>query len=160
MPLTYTPIATQTLSSATATVTFSSIPATYTDLVLIVSASNPTNDSGLQVRFNGDSATNYSDTSVYGNGTSALSFRTTSQTAMFIGRTDTGISTNIANIQNYSNTTTNKTVISRGNDSALAIATVGLWRSTAAINSVVVLDQNGRNFGIGSTFSLYGILAA
>lgn len=160
MPSTYTPIATSTLGSSSTTVTFSSIPATYTDLVLVVVASNSVNDSGLQVRFNGDSGTNYSDTSMYGNGSGSFSFRTSNQTGAFIGRTDTGISNNIANIQNYSNTTTYKTVISRGNDGTMAIACVGMWRSTAAINSVTVLDQNGRSFPTGSTFTLYGVKSA
>lgn len=160
MPNTYVALATQTLGTATSSVTFSSISANYTDLVLVVSAGNPTNDSGLLIRFNGDTASNYSDTSLYGDGSSAVSFRTSSATGMNAGRTDTGISTNIINVQNYSNTTTNKTAISRGNDGALVIATTGLWRSTAAINSVTIYDQNGRNFNVGSTFSIYGVANA
>jgi hypothetical protein len=160
MPSTYDKIEAYTASGTPSSYTFSSIPSTYTDLVLIVVAANPTNDSGLLIRFNGDTASNYSDTSLYGNGSSAVSFRTTNSTGMNAGRTDTGISPNIINVQNYANTTTYKTAISRGNDGALVITTVGLWRSTAAINSITVYDQNGRNFNNGSTFTLYGIKAA
>jgi hypothetical protein len=156
---TYTELLKTTVGTATPSVTLSSIPATYTDLVLVVSATNPTNDSGLLIQFNSDSGSNYSDTSIYGNGSSAISFRSSNATGMNAGRTDTGISTNIINIQNYSNTTTYKTVLTRGNDSALVIATVGLWRNTAAITSITVYDQNARNFSTGSTFSLYGIAA-
>lgn len=158
MTVTYEAIASTTLTSGQTSVSLNSFGG-YTDLVLVVSASNPTNDSGLMVRFNGDSGSNYSDTSMYGNGSQALSFRSTSATGMFIGRTDTTISTSIAHFQNYANTTTNKTVISRGNDSAMTIATVGLWRNTAAITSMSIYDQNGRTFPSGSTFSLYGIKA-
>jgi hypothetical protein len=159
MTATYDKIATYTAPSAQSSYTFSTISGTYTDLVLIVSATNATNDSGLLMRFNSDTGSNYSDTSVFGNGSSATSFRSTSATGMNAGRTDTGISTNIINIQNYSNTTTYKTALSRGNDSALVIATVGLWRNTAAVTSITLYDQNGRDFTTGSTFTLYGIKA-
>jgi hypothetical protein len=61
---------------------------------------------------------------------------------------------------NYANTTTYKTVLSRANNSAAGTeAIVGLWRSSAAITSMTVLSETG-NIAIGSTFSLYGILAA
>jgi hypothetical protein len=60
---------------------------------------------------------------------------------------------------NYSNSTTYKTVIGRGNlSSQLAIATVGLWRSSSAITSVTIIPENG-NIAVGSTFSVYGIAA-
>ena len=158
MPNTYTELRKTTVGTATASVTLDLTGISgYTVLVFIVSATNQTNDSGLLVRFNSDSGSNYSDTSIYGNGSSAVSFRASNATGMNAGRTDTGISTNIINIQNYANTTTFKTVLTRGNDSALVIATVGLWRNTAAITSITVYDQNARNFSTGSTFSLYGI---
>jgi len=161
MPNTYTELLKTTVGTATPSITFDLTGISgYTDLVLIVSATNPTNDSGLLIRFNSDSGSNYSDTSIYGNGSSAVSFRASNATGMNAGRTDTGISTNIINIQNYANTTTYKTVLTRGNDSALVIATVGLWRNTAAITSITVYDQNARNFSTGSTFSLYGIANA
>jgi hypothetical protein len=66
----------------------------------------------------------------------------------------------IVNIINYSNTTTYKTLLGRGNTSASRIqATVGLWRSTSAINRID-LNIQGDNFAVGSTFTLYGIAAA
>jgi len=161
MPNTYTELLKTTVGTATSSVTLDLTGISgYTDLVLIVSATNPTNDSGILIRFNSDSGSNYSDTSIYGNGSPAVSFRASNATGMNAGRTDTGISTNIINIQNYANTTTYKTVLTRGNDSALVIATVGLWRNTAAITSITVYDQNARNFSTGSTFSLYGIANA
>jgi hypothetical protein len=61
---------------------------------------------------------------------------------------------------NYSNTTTNKTALIRGNNAALFTdATVGVWRSTAAITSIT-LASDGAAFDSGSTFNLYGIAAA
>ena len=73
--------------------------------------------------------------------------------------TSAGTSTNIQ-IMNYSNTTTYKTALSRSNNANTGTdAIVGLWRSTAAINSIVVLIS-GNQFATGSTFTLYGIKSA
>ena len=158
---TYTQIASTTLASAASTVTFSSIPSTYTDLVFVYGGTNSINGS-LRFQVNGDTATNYSQTYVYGDGTSAISGRATSQTSGLTGSITAGtIASHIANFQNYSNTTTYKTVLARANDTqSIVVATVNLWRSTAAINSIVALLTGGGNFASGSTFNLYGISAA
>ena len=160
---TYTPIATTTLGSAAASYTFSSIPSTYTDLIVTVTAINATGVSVLGIRFNSDSASNYSWTRLYGDGTSAVSDRSTSQIQGNIGATSNTTQTiNIAQIMNYANTTIYKTVIARGNNAAGATsAIVSLWKATpAAINSLTVVDVNGYNFSVGSTFTLYGIASA
>ena len=160
MTETYEPINTQTLGSAVASVTFSSIPATYTDLVVIanhdVSANGRTN-----VQFNGDTASNYSDTFVWGQGTVAQSLRDSNQTGAFAfyATAASGFATAIIQVMNYSNTTTYKTFISRASDAAVeTLALVGLWRSTSAITSMTFLRLSG-NFDIGTTFTLYGIKA-
>jgi len=58
---------------------------------------------------------------------------------------------------NYANTTTNKTILSRSNAADKGVmATVSLWRNTAAINSITLL-ASANNFATGSTFSLYGV---
>jgi len=101
MPNTYTELRRTVVGTATPSVTFDLTGISgYTDLVMVVSATNPTNDSGILIRFNSDTGSNYSDTSIYGNGSSAISFRSSNATGMNAGRTDTGISTNIINIQN------------------------------------------------------------
>jgi hypothetical protein len=164
MANTYEAIATQTLGSAAASVTFSSIPGTYTDLVLAMQPSSNASDFVL-ITFNGDTASNYSMTTLNGNGTSAVSARTTSQTSI---RSDwyaypnntLGTYNQIVNVMNYSNATTYKTILSRSNNASNGVeAVVGLWRSTAAITSIVLTIGSG-TMGIGSTFSLYGIAAA
>ena len=161
---TYTPLATQTLGTATASVTFSSISGAYTDLVLVFAGTTVTTANNLSLQFNGDTASNYSMTRVRGNGTTASSTRFTSQTLMLgpnIDITSTTISPVIWQIQNYSNTTTYKTALARGggSDSETA-AIVGLWRSTAAINQIVVLVNGSQNISSGATLTLYGIAAA
>ena len=164
---TYTPIATNTLSSTATSVTFSSISGAYTDLVLVCSI-KPSDTTGPSVllRFNGDTTTTYSCTVLYGNGTAASSSRRSATDYFRIF--DNGLSTvstsvittTITSIMNYANTTTYKTGISRGNTSDKGTeACVSLWRSTSAITSVEVLVAAG-GFATGSTFSLYGILAA
>lgn len=163
MPTTYEPIATTTLGSAAASVTFSSIPSTYTDLVLVLSGKYAsTSDSSPSLQFNSDTSANYSETGLNGNGSTASSFRESNVSAMVAGSMSADQSTTIFNIMNYSNTTTYKTVISRGNNTTYRVrAYVGLWRSTAAINSITLLaNASGINFDIGTTVSLYGIKAA
>ena len=163
MPATYEPIATNSLTGTTASVTFSSIPSTYTDLVLIFNGSIDTNSRQLVLQFNSDTGTNYSNTRLVGDGTSAASYRATSQTyaRCITSTTNNVVSTIIVNIQNYSNTTTNKTILSRGSaTSDQADAIVNLWRSTSVINSITCLLSGTGNFNSGSTFTLYGIKAA
>ena len=163
---TYEPIATTTISgNSTASFTFSSIPATYTDLVLIANWTQYTGTlRELAIQLNGDTGTNYSITEVYGNGTSALSYRRSNYAYLDIAiqtPSVTSLNTNVVNFMNYANTTTYKTVLSRHSAAgAEAEALVGLWRSTAAINSIKLVFEGAVNFGDGSTFTLYGILAA
>ena len=132
---TYTPIASVTLSSAQSSVTFSGIPQTYTDLVLVSNAVL-SSSVGFGIYFNGDTGSNYSFTYLYGDGSSAASGRNNNTARINIGNGGTTYSTYRANIQNYSNSTTFKTVVSNGGmASEIAIAFVGTWRSTAAVNS-------------------------
>ena len=157
---TYTPITTQTLGSSTGSVTISSIPSTYTDLILIVNGT-ATNDNAFDLRFNGDTSANYSTTAIYGTGSSAASYRASGDTKMDVGRADASSGVSIIHIQNYANTSTYKTVLSRGNDSSLVIATVNLWRSTSAINSLTIgRYTSGTSMNSGTTLTLYGIAAA
>ena len=161
---TYTPIATQTLGSATASVTFSSISGAYTDLVIVYSATTSSGANDVCIRFNGDTAANYSATYLYGTGISAGSTRLSNTSTPYVDYYGApGISSpagNILNIQNYSNATTYKTWFNRSNQAAGGVdAVVGLWRSTSAITSVTLFITSN-TISVGSTFSLYGIAAA
>jgi hypothetical protein len=163
MPSTYTPIATTTLGSAAASYTFSSIPSTYTDLVIVFNGAGST-DINMLMQFNGDTASNYSSTTLGGSGSSALSARYSNQTSIQInyqGYLQTGFTTNaVINIHNYANTTTYKTTLDRFNNAGTGTdAVVGLWRSTSAITSVLIKTHTG-TFSANSTFTLYGIAAA
>ena len=156
---TYTPIATTTLGSAAASYTFSSIPSTYTDLVLVFNGST-TSGNLMRIRLNGDTGSNYSVTMLWGTGSSAVSARYSDSWVWAIPDGAGAMQNAILNFQNYSNTTTYKTTLTRASlPGASVTAAVSLWRSTAAINSIeVALSSN--EYSAGSTFTLYGIAAA
>lgn len=163
---TYVPLATYTVTGSSSTsVVLSSIPATYTDLVVVYSAKAATIAMNIGIQFNGDTSTNYSNTSLEGNGTSATSQRFTSVNFIrpeSVGPETTGnFNTTIVNIFNYANTTTYKTTLTRNGNATNGVdALVGLWRATpAAIYSINFFARNDA-IAIGSTFTLYGILSA
>lgn len=165
---TYALIDGTTLTSATGTVTFTSIPGRYTDLRLVINARGTTTTyQAASLQFNSDTTTNYSWTAIFGDTASSISYRASNQsnisgeqlprsndTAGLFGIT-------IFDIMDYANTTTNKSVLIRNSSmgtTCVALAGVGLWRKTPeAITSITI---NGSvNFAIGSTFKLYGIEA-
>ena len=165
MATTYTPIATTTLGAATASVTFSSIPATYTDLVFVMNAS-AVSVGDAKITLNGNTSSTMSSTRLAGNGTSASSARTTGGVGPFYITYNGSIpgtpqrNITVINFMNYSNTTTYKTLLIRGNATDGSIkAEAILFQNTGAISSFT-LDAIGQNFDTGSTFSLYGIKAA
>lgn len=168
---TYSQIASTTLGSAASSVTFSSIPATYTDLVLITTVPGFTggnNSRGYRFELNADTNTNYSCTQLNNSTTTAVSSRESSQTRGrigFLSETTNDVSNGIAHFMNYANATTYKTVLGRtsnqsSNGDANVFAGVSLWRSTSAINAIKLTLSDNSNFPIGSTFNLYGITAA
>jgi hypothetical protein len=159
MASTYEPIATTTLGSAAASVTFSSITGTYTDLVLVCNYQLSTNDNFLILQFNSDTGSNYSNTNLFGDGSTATSNRNSSVTAVRAGFYGSAQSNAIVNIMNYSNSTTYKTAVSRDNTNTFVVSRVNLWRNTAAITSIVITTASP-NLTSGSTFTLYGIKAA
>ena len=170
MPSTYTLISSNVLASSAASVTFSAIPSTYTDLVLRISArtdyANPT--ATFLVRYNGSSAANYSATYLYTAGSSTpSSYRDSSATSMEEGgaTANTGTANTFGSteiyIPNYTGTTNkpNSSFYVGENNSAssflLGIA-AGLRSVTDAITSVSFHTSSG-NFVSGSSFYLYGI---
>lgn len=162
---TYDAIQSYTLTSATNTVTFGSIPQTYTDLVLVHST-QLTGNVNVWMQFNSDTGTNYSITLFEGNGSTAASAKVSNQTRIQLDSTafppfsGSAFAPNVLHIMNYSNSTTYKSVLSRSNNAASGVGLfAGLWRSTSPITSIALI-AGAVNFASGSTFSLYGIKAA
>jgi hypothetical protein len=164
---TYTLINSTTVGSDSSSVTFSSIPATYTDLLLVSNWKSPNSTYGnisLSIRFNSDTGTNYSFTNVLGTGSATQSNRSSNNSIIILnytGSPHTQFNVFQTNILDYSNTTTYKTVIGRDSNSGGGVGAVaGLWRNTSAINSVTILvDSFNTGLATGSTFKLYGIEA-
>jgi hypothetical protein len=155
---TYTPIATHTISSATNSYTFTSVPSTYTDLSVVIEGSLSGNDA-VYMRFNNDSASNYGTTYMYGTGSGYSSGYVSSATGIFFSvHTDRG--NTIIDIFSYANAVTRKTVLLTNNYlSNAVVSTVALWKtSNSPISSISF--SSGNNFISGTTFSLFGIKEA
>jgi len=172
---TYEPIATNTLESNASSITFSSIPQTYTDLIVVANLGGYYTgttwiDCGIQVG-NGsiDTGANYSSIQILADGTGTLARSNATYVLYWVAAaaSDDGYyPPMIAHINNYSNTTTWKPILNRftalnpAGSVNTSGATVGAWRSTSAINTVRISNQNGTNFYAGSSVTLYGIKAA
>jgi hypothetical protein len=172
MPATYEPIASITLGSDS-TPSFTNIPSTYTDLVLLMSlrSANAASDRYFGLRFNSDSGTTYSLTTLSGNGTAASSYRESNFSRLLSngipgnGATSGVFGAVTIHIMSYANTNVFKTVLASTADSRHAdysvTRSVALWRSTSAITSIEVSDYGVTSaLKTGSVLSLYGIKAA
>ena len=162
MAITYDRIATTTLGSAAANITFSSITSAYTDLKLVVSCLlTATQD--VYLRINGDTATNYSQTYLKGDGSAASSGRQTSQTWIFMDESQTTIPTFYdINIFSYAGSTNKTGLLASSadrNGTGYTDRKVFLWRSTSAITSLTIVP-NVTTLKAGTTATLYGILKA
>jgi hypothetical protein len=170
MANTYTLISSNTLSTTTASVTFSSIPQTYNDLVLKVSARADTVDTNVNIyiQFNGNTTgTNYNGL-LYGYYSSANNYnQILNRNQMDYGLWASGanILTNMfaANevyIPNYTSSMFKvlgaQGIIENNSSTGWALMTSSLWRQTAAITTILMQPYSG-SFLAGSTFWLYGI---
>jgi hypothetical protein len=172
LPSTMTPIATSTLASATGSFTFSNIPQTYTDLLVVINGGMATNTGyGVSIRINSDTGSSYSSTRLYGAGSTVTSDRLSNVTQLYalMPASNNLGSVHLFNFMNYSNATTNKTVLIRnssrgwdagGSATGVDALVAGLWRSTAAISSISFSPEFSANWLSGTSFTLYGVKAA
>ena len=158
----YESIATTTLGSATASVTFSSIPATYTHLQ-IRGFARSTVDSQLDTTFNSDTGANYSYHSIlgYGSGVEASGGANTTKIIMEAMTNTASVFTGyIIDILDYANTNKYKTTRNLAgfdsNGGGRVSLNSGNWRNTNAITSVT-LTARDTTFAQYSQFALYGI---
>lgn len=157
--LTYTPLITFTPSSLATTATISSIPSTYTDLVLVCSYAT----TGVQtyVYFNGvNSGTAYSSTLYEASNGGLTSAKNGLAASIWLSATNAIYDATIINIPKYSSTGTNKSILWRTVGWLRSASGVGSWGSTAAINSITLLTGGVQTFPLTSQFTLYGITAA
>lgn len=169
MPNTLIPIQTYTLTSATASVTFTNIPQNYTDLKIVMSARSSSATTAAGIRFNLDSGNNYSSRRVGGDGTTTYSASPSSTSYLqwlivpFSGATASVFGNAEIYVPNYTSSTQKSALydsVSENNSSAKDAANLelntGIWANTSAINSITIINADG-NFVTNSTFTLYGI---
>lgn len=152
-------------AGGTSSVSFTSIPQTYTDLVIKFSSRN--SDSSVRVRFNG-TTTGYSERLIYGSGTAAASTNTSVQTSLVWGvsnNTSTAAGTFSSGeiyIPNYTAATAkciSMDSVTEANTTAADIyMDAGFWNNTAAITQIDLFGTGSPHFVQYSSFSLYGIL--
>ena len=180
VPTSYESIQTVTVSTATPSITFSSIPGTYKHLQIRFIAQSdyiyPVDDA--YIRFNSDTGSNYASHSLQGNGSAASAGSATSTTSEQIAYGTVGTTSGnqtteswgafVVDILDYSNTSKYKTTRTiSGNDcngtgnaglGGRVGLTSGLWQSTAAVTDIEIICALGaRDFQQYSHFALYGI---
>ena len=170
MPSTYEKIQTTTIGTATAIVDFTSIPGTYTDLVIVMNSGVTSGADSAYMRFNSDTGNNYNIAELYGLGSSDAAQSDHLRSNIIINwSTDIGgptiTSASTINIMSYAQTTYHKCVmITSGTPSSTYSSYPGIshfgnvWNNTSAITAIRIYTAN--TFVSGSTFSLYGIKAA
>jgi hypothetical protein len=158
---TYTALATTTLGATAGSVTFSSIPATYRDLVIVANWPDSSSAPFVLLRLNGDSGTNYSWVQGYADTGGPNSDSASSVNGIRVGYSQIDPSMIRVQVMDYSATDKHTTVLARSDqmDSNTRVSMfAGRWANTAAVTSAALVMSSG-SFAIGSTFSLYGIEA-
>jgi hypothetical protein len=164
MPLTYQKIAATTVGSGgAANIEFTSIPATYTDLVVFFSVRNSAGGIDVNIQFN-SSTSNLSSKYLYGNGSSVASGTGASSIEMVGMTKSTWTANTFGNVQvyipNYASSNFKPVSVDSVNEQnateAWEVITTGLWSNTSAITSLKLLPGTG-NFVQYSTATLYGI---
>lgn len=157
---TYTPLATVTLGSSASSVTFSSIPATYRDLILVVDGTTSATNVGMAFRANGDTGPNYATVIMAGNG--SVTSTVAGSAAIYadvLYAADTSKFNGIIQIMDYSATDKHKSLLTRSNQGGtFVLAYASRWANTAAITTVNLLTATS-SWAAGTTFSLYGVIA-
>lgn len=159
------PLQSVVLTSSATTVTFSGIDQSYTDLVIVVNASHSNaTTSNMTLVCNGDTASNYTSNRLLGSGSAASGASQGAGYAM-VGDIDANTFTSVININNYSNSSNYKHILSKtGNTGAYLGIYSSIWRgglgtSTEPINSITIGYNGSGTFSAGCTFHLYGIRA-
>jgi hypothetical protein len=172
----YDSIATATSSGSSATISFTSIPQTYTHLQLRMIARSAGTSAGLAIRANTDTGNSYTLHYIDGDGGTASAVGLATGTLAYgllgyIPQTSSTASTfngTVVDILDYTNTSKNKTIRSlsgvstntSGGDNSIRFSSI-LWTSTAAITQLdLTINGGGNNFAQYSSFALYGIKGA
>lgn len=168
MAITYEPIATTTLSSGASTITINSIPATYTDLRLILNYRSTTNITFASMRFNNDSGGNYNVSYMFADPASSSNILTSGYYgADNIGGQVGNLPINswgmiTFNINSYASTNMYKHVLYQKSyattTSGPTVVEIASWQNLSAITRIDLISNN--QFAVGTKATLFGILRA
>lgn len=169
MANTYTLISSYTASGSVANIDFTSIPATYTDLIVMhsIRTDRANYTDGVQIRFNGDSGANYTDIALYGYGTGNATSKNSAVTWVSAGKASASTATasvfgnSYVYIPNYTSAY-QKSISADGvsennSSSAWDELDAGIWTGTTTINRITLYPALGTNFVQYSTAYLYGV---
>lgn len=171
MPKTYEPIATHTFATAASTITFSSIPGTYTDLQIIGYFGDSSSGGDSRLYLNGDTGTNYNMNRWWAEYSTGGAIQgqiiLSTQTGFWLSQNNANSSDficSIVDINNYASSSMFKQCTIQNYQSGSTRAQTptmigGAWRNTAAITSLT-MTCNAGNFPVGSSFAIYGIAKA
>jgi hypothetical protein len=164
----YESIASATGTGSSGTITFSSIPSTYTALQIRYQFQSVAAGNAFKLYFNNDTATNYTLHRLYGNGATVTAGGSVSQSGIATDSQSSGPSATspvvgIIDIHNYAVTTQNKTVrciagVDKNGSGDINLVS-GLWLNTAAVNRIDFI-LGASSFTTSTTFALYGIKGA
>jgi hypothetical protein len=156
---TYTALANVTLGSNTTSVTFSSIPQTYRDLILVCQVQSASSQGADYLYFNSDTTqANYSWLRVQWDGSSPS--QATGSDASVGDISASSPNTVIMNIFDYSATDKHKSrLVKTTNTNAISLVYTSRWANTAGVTSLSYDSATGGQFVSGSTFALYGVIA-
>lgn len=154
-------------SGGVASVTFSSIPSTYSHLQIRMLTQLSGGNGEIDLQFNSDTGSNYSYHRIYGNGSSAVAEAGVSTTQATVGYYSSATSVfngAVVDILDYANTNKYKTIRSLNgmdtNGGGLVLFDSSSWRSTSAISSITVFSKDGsRPLAQYSSFALFGVKA-
>ena len=165
-PGSYESIASASGTGSSGTITFSSIPSTFTHLQIRGISRNSYPSSQVNVRFNSDTGSNYANHMVYTEGSAIYAAQNATQTYMrfyglaYSSLTASIMSSHVMDILDYTNTNKNKVYRTVGgydaNSSGEQGIFSGLWMSTAAVTSIDLIAVSG-NWTTDTSFALYGI---
>jgi hypothetical protein len=169
MAKTYELIKSTVLTTATNSVTLSSISSSYTDLRLVIFLRGNSGTVYAKMRFNGDATNSYGWGALYNNGTTLTNNGTVTSSSVIPLIWQTGASTAhpssaIADIFLYSNSNYAKNVYVTSNEMTSSSGNVRMqiasYRSLSSISEINIIEDVGNSFGVGSRFEVYGILRA
>ena len=165
----YDSIATASGTGSSGTITFSSIPSTYTHLQVRVFGRNSYPSTQFNTRFNSDTGSNYAWHTLYGDGANPYAAQQNAVTFMgtyglaYSSLTAGIISGHIMDILDYKNTSKYKTTRTLGvfdaNGSGEEGFFSGVWTNTAAITTIDLIAVSG-NWTTDTRIALYGIKGA